>query len=175
MGGVIILIFDYDCEPKEISAAALNRLWDVCFANSDTFSLSSAPWDGLDDRLERALKPFLLHQMDTMRWFCYYVPDYNKLHMKIYPLNEQTKQILRTHYLGLFLDDWARKGQDWNPSLENICFFRNGKLLLGTVSHEHICVVYPEDEALAQRFKDAVPGWEESDRYAKEQITLPKF
>lgn len=106
-----MLAFDIEHEPQEISAAALQKLFDVCFDNSDTISLSSAPWDGLDDRLERALKPFLLHQMDTMRWFCYYVPDYNKLHMKIYPLNEQTKQILRTHYLGLFWMIGARTGR----------------------------------------------------------------
>ena len=40
MGGEIhILAFDIEHEPKEISAAALNRLWDVCFDTCDTFSL----------------------------------------------------------------------------------------------------------------------------------------
>ncbi len=177
MGGEIhILAFDIEHEPKEISAAALNRLWDVCFDTCDTFSLTGHPWIGQDGALERALATFTAHRFDTLHWFCYYVLEENPLHVRIYPLHEQTKKILRVHYRGLFLDDWGDSRRKWRPSLEDICFFRNGKLLLGTVSHEHICAAYPEDDkALAQRFKDAVPGWEESDRYAKEQITLPRF
>lgn len=126
--------------------------------------------------MERTLIPYLLRRLKMTHWFCYYTTQSNPQHINIYPLNEQTKELLQKHYFGLFLDDWGKDGKRWIPSLEDICFFRNGKLLLGTVSHEHICAAYPEDDkALAQRFKDAVPGWEESNRYAEEQITLPKF
>lgn len=125
--------------------------------------------------MEQALAPYLLHRLKTTRWFCYYTTKSNPQHVQIYPLNERTKELLRTYYRGLFLDDWSEAGRHWIPSLEDLCFFQNGKLLLGTVSHEHICGAYPEDEALAQRFKDAIPGWEESDRFIDEQITLPEF
>ena len=58
--------------------------------------------------------------------------------------------------------------------MEDLCFFRNGTLLLGTVSHERICMAYPEDNELAQRFRDAICGWGEADDLEQEHIMLPE-
>ena len=172
-----MLSFDIFNEPQETSAEALQKLFDICFDTCDMFSLSSYPWIGQDGTMERALTTFMVHRMNTMHWFCQYaLEEEHPIHLRIYPLNEQTKNILRTHYRGLFLDDWSKNGQRWRPSLEDLCFFRNGKLLFGTLLHEHMCGAYPEDdEALAQRFRDALPGWEEPGRFPDEQITLPEF
>ena len=171
-----MLSFDIFNEPQETSAEALQKLFDVCFDNSDTFSLSTAGWARQDSTLERELTPHLLHRLKTTHWFCECTTSANPQHIWIFPLNEQTKNILRTHYRGLFHEDWSKEGQRWISSLEDLCFFRNGKLLLGTLSHEYMCGAYPEDdEALAQRFRDALPGWEEPGRFADEQITLPEF
>ena len=81
---------------------------------------------------------------------------------------------LRAQYRGLFLEDWSGRLPRWVPSMEDLCFFRNGTLLLGTVSHERICIAYPEDGELAQRFQDAICGWGEADDLEQEHIMLPE-
>ena len=58
--------------------------------------------------------------------------------------------------------------------MEDLCFFRNGTFLLGTVSHGRICMAYPEDGELAQRFQDAICGWGEADDLEQEHIMLPE-
>lgn len=35
-------------------------------------------------------------------------------------------------------------------TLEDLCFFKDHSLLLGTVTHEAICHVYPPDKAVEQ-------------------------
>lgn len=167
------LVFDDRYQPREESLDALQRLLDLCFEYADTFSLSRAGWERQDDTLERALEPYVLRRLRTTRWFCYYTAKSNPQRIALYPLNEQTKSILRAQYRGLFLEDWSGRLPRWVPSMEDLCFFRNGRLLLGTVSHERICVAYPEDDELAQRFRDAISGWGESDDLEQEHIRLP--
>ena len=139
------LVFDDRYQPREESAEALQRLFDVCFDSADAFSLSRAAWARQDHTLERALEPYVLRRLRTTRWFCYYTANSNPQRIALYPLNEQTKSILRAQYRGLFLEDWSGRLPRWVPSMEDLCFFRNGTLLLGTVSHERICMAYPED------------------------------
>ena len=128
------LVFVDRYQPREESAEALQRLFDVCFDSADAFSLSRAAWARQDHTLERALEPYVLRRLRTMRGVCYYTANSNPQRIALYPLNEQTKSILRAQYRGLFLEDWSGRLPRWVPSMEDLCFFRNGTLLLGTVS-----------------------------------------
>ena len=47
------LVFDDRYQPREESAEALQRLFDVCFDSADAFSLSRAAWARQDHTLER--------------------------------------------------------------------------------------------------------------------------
>lgn len=105
------LVFDDRYQPREESAEALQRLFDVCFDSADAFSLSRAAWARQDHTLERAPEPYVLRRLRTMRWFCYYTANSNPQRIALYPLNEQTKSILRAQYRGLFLEDW-----EWETS-----------------------------------------------------------
>ena len=148
------LVFDDRYQPREESAEALQRLFDVCFDSADAFSLSRAAWARQDHTLERALEPYVLRRLRTTRWFCYYTANSNPQRIALYPLNEQTKSILRAQYRGLFLEDWSGRLPRWVPSMEDLCFFRNGTLVLGTVSHRaHLHSVSANDGELAQRFQ----------------------
>lgn len=100
------LVFDDRYQPREESAEALQRLFDVCFDSADAFSLSRAAWARQDHTLEQALEPYVLRRLRTTRWFCYYTANSNPQRIALYPLNEQTKSILRAQYRGLFLEDW---------------------------------------------------------------------
>ena len=124
--------------------------------------------------MERALEPYVLRRLRTTRWSCYYTANSNPQRIALYPLNEQTKSILRAQDRGLFLEDWSGRLLRWIPSMEDLCFLRNGTLLLGTVSHGRICMAYPEDGELTQRFQDAICGWGEADDLEQEHIMLPE-
>ena len=89
------LVFDDRYQPREESAEALQRLFDVCFDSADAFSLSRAAWARQNHTLERALEPYVLRRLRTTRWFCYYTANSNSQRIALYPLNEQTKSILR--------------------------------------------------------------------------------
>ena len=89
------LVFDDRYQPREESAEALQRLFDVCFDSADAFSLSRAAWARQDHTLEQALEPYVLRRLRTTRWFCYYTANSNSQRIALYPLNEQTKSILR--------------------------------------------------------------------------------
>ena len=58
------LVFDDRYQPREESAEALQRLFDVCFDSADAFS---AAWARQDHTLERALEPYVLRRLRTTR------------------------------------------------------------------------------------------------------------
>lgn len=80
------LVFDDRYQPREESAEALQRLFDVCFDSADAFSLSRAAWARQDHTLERALEPYVLRRFRTTRWFCYYAANSNPQRIALYPL-----------------------------------------------------------------------------------------
>ena len=80
------LVFDDRYQPREESAEALQRLFDVCFDSADAFSLSRAAWARQDHTLERALEPYVLRRLRTTRWFCYYTANSNPQRIALYPL-----------------------------------------------------------------------------------------
>ena len=71
------------------------------------------------------------------------------LEVSLYRATEESKAVLLKYFRELFLSHPAGNGA-WEygvQTLEDLCFFRGDELLLGTVTHEGICHVYPPDEA----------------------------
>ncbi|SHM88004.1 hypothetical protein SAMN02746066_03720 [Anaerosporobacter mobilis DSM 15930] len=54
---------------------------------------------------------------------------------------------------------------------EDLCFFTGNKLLLGTVSHEDICYVYPPTKEIASQFIK-LGNWEEKNYLPDEHIHI---
>ena len=50
---------------------------------------------------------------------------------------------MKKYYPGIFCSDWMGESISWDQNAEDVCFFKNEKLILGTVSHERICLVFP--------------------------------
>ena len=130
--------------------AKFTELMELCFSRSTLFSLTRAKWKkSADSDLENDLKPFLDRSLKTCRWFCYQVMDTAPLEVSLYRATEDSKAILLKYFRELFLSRPAGDGE-WEygaQTLEDLCFFRGDELLLGTVTHEGICHVYPPDEA----------------------------
>lgn len=133
-----------------IRDAAFIELMELCFSRSTLFSMTRAKWKKSADRaLENELKPFLDRSFKTCRWFCYQVMETAPLEVSLYRATEESKAVLLKYFRELFLSRPTGNGE-WEygtQTQEDLCFFRGDELLLGTVTHEGICHVYPPDEA----------------------------
>lgn len=143
-------------------------LLDLCFERSSYFSLTShTPYEkeAIYTALLNELNPFYIKAFDTNRWFCYFTLG-GTIERLLFSTNLQTKVILQRYFDRLFLDKTTH-----HSGLEDLCFFYGNKLLLGTVSHEHICHVYPPDDLICQKFKQ-LGDWEEVAYSPDEHITI---
>lgn len=79
--------------------------------------------------------------------------------MRLYRLNAQSTALLRLFCPNLFLH-YAKAAGGYAQDLEDLCFFRRGTLILGTVSHEHICQTFPPDAAFRTRLLRSCSLWQ---------------
>ena len=152
---------------RKTSTDLQKRVLTESIAISDVFSLTEGPFKELDsDELRQQLEPYLLRTVKTRHWFCSYVPAGYEKKVNLYRSCEETKQILIQSYHRLL-------GESPEPTtnLENICFFRDGKLFLGTVSHEYMCYAYPPDNKFYDILMNICP-WGLVDDALDEQIIL---
>ena len=126
----------------------------LCLQQCDCFSLTQVTFPWCNTVLETALRPFCKEKRTTLNWFCYHVTEENPLSVFLYPVNEETTLLLKEHYCDFFLND-----NQLPLSLEDLCFFQNGKLMLGTVSHEYICQVFPPDTAFRNSLFHIFDNW----------------
>ena len=151
---------------KLISESAFDGLLTECFNTADTFSLTEGPKLYPEGKaLLDALQPYSIKTIETQHWFSYYVPESCKKRVYIFKVCEESAMALREFYKGLFVDEDTR----WT-TLEDLCFFLNKKLLLGTVTHEYICYFYPLTEAIKERFK-GLCDWQEVEDDLNELIS----
>jgi len=115
-----------------------------------------------------ALSPFLITTFQTCHWFCNYVPENNPLEVRLYQINKQSMEIIFSEYDKLFSEHTFLK----KP--EDICFFLNGKLLMGTVLHERICFAYEENQVFIDSIMQ-VGKWQYKIGSTDEQIIIFNF
>ena len=157
----------YLVEDPNSSCIELLRL---CCQYADAFSLTKNRWKDTDEsnRIFDALSPYLTTTIQTCHWFCNYVPENNPLEVQLYRVNEQSMKIVCTEYDRLFSEcTFLNKPED-------VCFFADGKLLMGTVLHEKICFVYEENESFVSLLKQA-GQWEYQIDKADEQIVIHRI
>ncbi|MCI8386877.1 MAG: hypothetical protein HFE63_00220 [Clostridiales bacterium] len=131
---------------------AINDILNLCFDYCDCFSFSIYAVPKCDVTLQEALEPYVKQKLTVTRWFCYHLFKNYPLDVCTYELNDNTKKLLKEHYKYVFLPLHPGKPGYGLPSVEDLCFFKNDKLIFGTVSHESICQAYPPDEEFAKRF-----------------------
>ncbi len=164
-----MLVYDFENKQALFTKANFRKVFDICASSCEMFSLTVGWAYYAKEDIVELLAPYLCREIETTRWFSYYTSEKQPLKVRLYPICDETMEILSAYYPNLFCDDDIPQSEF--PRLEDICFFRGGKLLLGSVTHELICHAYPSDEETEAAFYDCYSGWKrvEDD---EEQITL---
>ncbi len=152
-------------------------LMDICFNLASYFSLSAAPWDICTEvELAKELEPFLVKKIRVQKWFCYDFSLGDQFsEINIYKAIRSTQNILQKYFFDIFLNE-LKNGHmiQTTQTLEDLCIFTETSLLLGTVTHEYICHVYPPNETVAQKI--ALTGrWKYGADIPSEQINVEQI
>ncbi len=128
------------------------RFIDYAFQHSTMFSLTRNRFLEFENNNPRQtsfltqLSPFKQGIINTKRWFYLSVGDDDCIIVDIYRTAKEAQDLLKQYYNDLYLG--SRSGCKWMP--EDICFFLDNSLWLGTSSHEEMCMVYPVSESMTQ-------------------------
>ena len=167
-----MLVYDFENFQTPFSKEHFGRLLDYCCSACDVFSLTVGWAYYAKEDIVDCLTPYLLKEIVTTHWFSYYSSDKQPLKVRLYPVCAETMEILFAYYPNLFCDDDIPRLEF--PRLEDICFFRGGTLMLGSVTHESICHAYPSDEETEAALYDCYSGWKR-DEDDCEQISLKEI
>jgi hypothetical protein len=153
-------MFDEYCEIDEfengintINGDHFTRLLDICFEAASYLSLTIAPWTFCTEtELEKELEPFLVKKLRVQKWFCYNLSPSNRfLEVHIYKATPLAKAILLKYFADAFLHQQENSSMvNSTQTLEDLCIFTENSLLLGTVTHEYMCHVYPPNKKVEQ-------------------------
>lgn len=157
-----------------LSAKQTAAVIELCLKKSRYFSLRYYSFRGKRNELITELFAHRLCKIKTARWFCYYTLEDNPLEIFLYPSSQTTGEILKKYYTALRPVDAAANAEQREQSLEDLCFFGEDKLILGTVWHEGICKVYPPDEDFAALLLRCYGHWQICDD-DREQICLHNY
>jgi len=142
----IFIPFANNNEKNTINGKLFISFLEMCVSRSDSFSLNITPgyW-GKYTRLSRALKPYHIATIDTQKWFGY---NYNNIpheelriymHQNIYKSTPEVIAIIRKSIKEIFFN------RELNPfaniptqDVDDICFFKDGKMIMGSISHERM-------------------------------------
>ena len=142
---------------RNIEGRKFVKLMKYLFKKTDYFSLHRMKCSSvLQTKILERLEPYLLKKIDTTHWFHYYVPTCNLLNIQIYEANKKTKKIILNFYKNLFAHN--KDGNIVNVP-EDLCFFKNEKLVLGTVSHDRIASVF-ETVDISMEYIKTLGEWE---------------
>jgi len=168
---------------ENISGNNFIQLLDICFGLSSYLSLtkpilSACQFDvDLCDKIAEDMVEFKIKTIYTRSWFSYVIYEgtvpKNIFEIYIFKANEQTKEIIKKYYNNLFFDIKDIEERRKTIMLEDICFFKNKKLFLGTVSHEYICSLYTDDIDDENKSKLlSLAKWKEKKDRKEEQIII---
>lgn len=165
----------HDLNSVTVDGAVFAQLLNFCFKHSEFFSFT-APKIPTANRitLQNELSRYTYAIITTTHWFNYITLPDNPLKRIIYHVNNETLSILNKYCHRLFLFDSRCPLSSWNQTLEDLCFFSDGKLFLGTVSHEYICEVFPPNSIVKSELFSIYPHWKEVED-STEQIKLSDY
>lgn len=113
----------------------------------------------------KQLAPYKIRSIQSSHWFHMYTKKSDPIFVDLFHLNDITAKIISDVYSDLYLGYYSDCA--WMP--EDICFFWNDRLWLGTVSHEDWCTVFPQNLQMEESLRqfgtwdvsepDAVSEW----------------
>ncbi len=157
---------------KNLCGKDFDEYISVCFDITDTFSLTENGWSTAkgsveSERVLNILAPYHIRTIHTVRWFCQSVPPGYEKEVYLFRATEASKKILLSEYRSIFYDDSV-----WMTP-EDLCFFKNGKLISGSLSHARICYVYEYEDMFSEKIT-LENTWEVIPHNQNEQINLPE-
>lgn len=163
-------LITYD-ENNEDIVSILGKKWlqdflDICFSHADYFTLNRASWAKSTCKdLQLDLEPFLDQEIKTLNWFGYNKTSRphtkDRTHALIYRAEASTKEILLRHLPNIFFRPEDRSIP--YQTLEDLCFFFDGQLFIGSISHEYMLWAYPPNEEVELQLKQ-IADWSYVDR-----------
>lgn len=167
--------------PETIKGERFHRFLDMCFEEATSFSLQKDFWPNKTNQskeLEVELEPYELQTIQTQKWFgndLTTLPEEYAWVMcqKMYRATEETKDILKKYFDEVFLGLTKQGPESTKYTLEDICFFKEKKLFVGSISHEFMLYVYPPSEDFEREMKE-LGIWEDASKNVKE-FTLDSF
>ncbi len=161
---------------KNLEKKSFNQVLNLCFELSTHFSFTNHK-AGISDNdyaeFLQELQQFYVRTISTHHWFCFYVEPTESFTILLFNAEDGAKSIIKKYFDNLFLHERIADGTLGNVKNlpEDMCFFVGDQLLLGTVSHEHMCYVYPPSEHVYSEFKK-IGKWNEEDYLKEEHIIL---
>lgn len=156
------IAFEDFSAPNTLAYEEFRELMDVCFRHASFFSMNRSRWgDSCNDTsLEEELAPFLDRKIETLVWFGYDFRNppegcYGDVHVMLYRAEPTAKEILLRYFDDIFLRRFSKGDHctDLGLTLEDLCFFHQTKLFLGTISHEYILSLEAIHKELADFIK----------------------
>lgn len=133
---------------------------DVCSGRADESIFDNIAWPLCKESLEHkavleALAPYLRKTEKTRVWIYGVWTEDNAAEndfteVYFYNLTPESKKILLTYYDSLFHKKSEPHG--WKKP-EDICFYKENSILLGSVSHERECFLYAEQIKLPGKWE----------------------
>lgn len=161
---------------SNIEGERYSELINICVDLSDYFSLTTPYFYTKDKAYKKFLydlKPYYKQKFLKPHWFCYYVPKSTPLEVSLFSADNDTKCMFMKSFDNLFQRERNIDGTWGNVKNlpVDLCFFIGTVLLLGTVSHENICYVYPPTQDIADQFLK-LGNWSAESYFPAEQISL---
>lgn len=182
----------YKLIDSNIRHGAFEDIMELCFGYSDYFTLSdviSNTGHMTIHELTPCLEPYAVHRFRTA--YAFLNPTYdvdsdgNLIHaantsITVYRAELRAKQIILDAVDNIFFEleefDVLGSSEDGIAKKttfrgEDICFYMGHNLLLGTLSHEYECVLYPPTFDVLELFQKCAE-WDENDLYIKHFLRL---
>lgn len=161
---------------SNIEGEKYKQLIRICFDLSAYFSFTKPAFYTKDKEYQNflnELKPYYKKKFLRAHWFCYYVPESTPLKISLFNTDNDIKYIFMKYFDNLFQQERNMDGTWGNVKNlpADLCFFIGTDLLLGTVSHENICYVYPPTQDIADKFLQ-LGNWTTESYFPEEQIRL---
>lgn len=155
---------------KNITNPNFKMIIDLCFEKSSYISFTkyySSIESEQSKNFDLEINNYLVNKIKTTHWYCYYMLDDSRpLEVSVYKADQKVKDILLNTFNNIFLI-----GNKKPRIAEDLCFFSNDELLLGTVSHERACHIFPQNNQTLNSFLN-IANWEETEFLEKELIKL---
>lgn len=136
---------------------AFFSLLDFAALEADYFSLSKTDRGKKPNPVEELLAPYLIKRITPKSWY-----GNNRLSCSttelVYTVSDKSIDVLRESFSDIFLR--GGKSRRRFAALEDLCFWKDRSMLIGTLSHELICSTNSLSAAQAEKLK-RIADWRE--------------